>query len=313
MSRADVTLARLLALLPWLRAHPGVTFVEVCEKFEITADELRRDLAMLTFSGHGRYGGELIDIDYYDKTSIRVIDAQTLDRPLQLSVAEGVALLGGLRLLAQLPGAFDHSVVASVAAKIEDATAASAGHARAVDVVVESSSLDVGNVVRAGIEAGHALTIEYISGSDDARTTRTVDPMGVLVADGRDYLQAWCRRAAGVRNFRFDRIVSVIDTGEAAVVPTEAKPVKPAGLIPDGPVATLLVDAAGRWIVDSVPVQNVTERDDGGAQVDLSMANRTWLVRQVLRLSGHAQVLAPEGVADLVLEQARTALAAYEA
>ena len=56
MSRADVTLARLLALLPWLRAHPGVTFVEVCEKFEITADELRRDLAMLTFSGHGRYG-----------------------------------------------------------------------------------------------------------------------------------------------------------------------------------------------------------------------------------------------------------------
>ena len=35
---------------------------------------------------------------------------------------------------------------------------------------------------------------------------RVIDPMRMLIVDGRAYLEAWCRRAEAVRMFRLDRI-----------------------------------------------------------------------------------------------------------
>ena len=56
----------------------------------------------------------------------------------------------------------------------------------------------------------------------DERTERTVDPMRLLLVDGKWYLEAWCRRAEGVRLFRLDRVDDVVVLDEPAAPPPQA-------------------------------------------------------------------------------------------
>ena len=39
-------LQRVLAVIPWVLAHPGVTIAELAERFEIPEPDLERDLAL---------------------------------------------------------------------------------------------------------------------------------------------------------------------------------------------------------------------------------------------------------------------------
>lgn len=47
-------------------------------------------------------------------------------------------------------------------------------------------------------------------------SNRVVEPAGLLTADGRWYLIAWCRTRRAGRGFRFDRIAAAAPTGEQA-------------------------------------------------------------------------------------------------
>ncbi len=77
-------------------------------------------------------------------------------------------------------------------------------------------------VVREGLERKRALHLNYYVPSRDERTERTVDPMRLLLVDGHWYLEAWCRRAEGVRLFRLDRVDDVEILDEPAAPPPQA-------------------------------------------------------------------------------------------
>lgn len=47
-------------------------------------------------------------------------------------------------------------------------------------------------------------------------SNRVVEPAGLLTADGRWYLIAWCRTRRAGRGFRLDRIAAAAPTGEQA-------------------------------------------------------------------------------------------------
>src|SRR5689334_24548780 len=64
----------------------------------------------------------------------------------------------------------------------------------------------------------------YVPGRDEA-TERDVDPMRLLVVEGRTYLEGWCRRAEAVRLFRLDRVLAMQVLDVPAAVPPEAEPV----------------------------------------------------------------------------------------
>ena len=44
-------LQRVLALVPWILAHPGVTLAELATRFEVSERELERDLELLPMCG----------------------------------------------------------------------------------------------------------------------------------------------------------------------------------------------------------------------------------------------------------------------
>jgi len=84
---AATRLSRLLALVPWLSAHDGVTIDEAAAHFDVTPEQLQNDLWLLICTGRpGHMHGDLVDIQFWDEDGrITVVDAQTLDRPLRLS------------------------------------------------------------------------------------------------------------------------------------------------------------------------------------------------------------------------------------
>ena len=75
---AATRLSRLLALVPWLTAHDGVTIDEAAAHFGVPADQLQADLWLLIVTGRpGHMPGDLVDIQFWDEDRrIRVLDAQ---------------------------------------------------------------------------------------------------------------------------------------------------------------------------------------------------------------------------------------------
>jgi proteasome accessory factor C len=153
--------------------------------------------------------------------------------------------------------------------------------------------------------------------SRDERTERTVDPMRLLLVDGKWYLEAWCRLAEGVRLFRLDRVDDVTILQERAAPPPEAHERNIDNGVyqpePGSPALRLRLDRGARWVADYYPVEAVTAVDDppGGLAVTLRTADLGWARRLVASLGGAAVVDEPAELATRVAADARAALDRY--
>jgi proteasome accessory factor C len=94
-------LTRLLLELPWLIQNRNASIDSFSDQFDISRDEAIKDLSLLTYVGPGRFGGELVDIQYDDEF-VSVIDSQGFDRPLKLNNIEAVLLLLGVKNLGEI-------------------------------------------------------------------------------------------------------------------------------------------------------------------------------------------------------------------
>lgn len=304
-------LPRLLSLVPYLQARPGVPIAEAAADFGVTERQLRRDLELLWMCGLPGYGpGDLIDLSFAGDT-VTVTEDAGMRRPLRLTTAEATALLVALRTLGEQPGVVDTGAVRRATAKIEQAVGVAAPSGVAVDLPHEEEATAA--TVRRALEDGRALRIVYYTAGRDAVSRRDVDPMRLLIADGRSYLEAWCRRAEGVRLFRLDRVEDVAVLDEPAAPPPDAEPtdVSAGAYRPraDHASAVLLLEPEALWVSEYYPVEEAVEQPDGRLRVLLRFADPAWLVRLVLGLGGGATVLAPPELAAAVVARAREALA----
>ncbi|MBI1350857.1 MAG: WYL domain-containing protein [Actinomycetales bacterium] len=301
-------LARLLALVPWLVAHPDVTIAECAQHFGVTEEELERDLWLVVVCGVPGYGpDQLVDIDFWDDGVIQVIDPQTLGRPMRLTQEEATTLLVSLRMLAQLPGIDGREAVLSAAAKLEEASGAS-GAQRQVAVSVGVPA-QVSEVVDEALRAGRELSIRYAAATRDEVSERTILPLRLLVVDGIGYLEAECRSAGALRTFRLDRVLGAeLGAPAAPITEGESQPRPPR----EATRAVLRLEPAARWIID-VHGADVRMADDGTgtAIVELPLLSLEWGVRLVLSLAGAATVVEPPELAHEVARAAADALASY--
>jgi proteasome accessory factor C len=246
---------------------------------------------------------------------VRVTFDAGMVRPLRLTTDEAVALIVALRALLELPGLAEQEAVSRALAKVS----AAAGHAAEVTPV--ALSVDTREhalaVVREGLERKRALHLHYYVPTRDERTERTVDPMRLLFVDGRWYLEAWCRRAEGMRLFRLDRVDDVEVLDEPAAPPPQAHERDVEGGVyqpePGSPVVRLRLARNARWLADYYPVEQVTSVDDppGGLAVAVRTGDLAWARRLVASLGGAALVDEPAELAGQVAADARAALERY--
>jgi proteasome accessory factor C len=312
-------LPRLLSLVPYLLTRPGAKLSDVAKTFGVSEEQLSRDLELIYMCGlPGYFPGDLIEVDITASGRITVSNADTIARPLRLSRDEALALIVGLRMLADLPGLQEREAVDSALAKLEDAAeeAAVASSAVAVEVDPPNRSPDTLAIVDRALREQRRLHLTYYVPARDETTERDVDPMRMSVVAGRSYLEGWCRSAEAVRLFRLDRITSVQLLDLPAEPPPDAQPRDlDAGLFQPGPddvAVELVVGPSGRWVQEYYPCESVEELPDGGALIKLRTPDTRWVRRLALRLGPAGRVVSPSDLVDAVSADAAAAVAAYE-
>jgi proteasome accessory factor C len=316
MTRANANerrLPRLLALVPYLQAHPGIRVDEAAADFGVSASQLRRDLQLLWMCGLPGHGpGDLIDLSF-EGESVSVIFDAGMSRPLRLSGEEALALVVALRTLAETPGIADSDAVQRALAKVESAAGGVVDDATVTIALDETAKLLP--VLNRAVAEKRALQLHYWSATRDESTERVVDPLRVFESDGHAYLEAWCRRAEGVRVFRADRIEAVHLLDEPSRPPQgiELRDLAEGVYQPASEhlLAVLRVSEAYAWVADYYPPEEVAELEDGALQISLRVSDPAWVRSLVLGSGGQVEVLSPGWLAESIRADAARALAAY--
>jgi len=312
---ATERLSRLLAMVPYLVGRQGIPLARAASEFGITERQLVKDLELLFVCGTpGHLPDDLIEAEWGDG-HVFLGNVDAIARPLRLDVDEALALLVGLRALADVPGLHDRDALDRTLAKLEAAAGDAAGASTQVSVHVEEGVGPLAEVRRA-LAAGRRLHLTYFVPTRDETTQRDVDPMRLLMVDGRWYLEGWCHRAEEVRLFRLDRVEALTVLDLAAEVPASAT-VRDLdeGLFrssPEDTVVTLELGPTAHWVVDYYPVESVERLPQDILLVRIRVGDDRWLRTLALRLGGAARVLDPPELVAAVLERAGEALAAYE-
>ena len=313
-------LQRLLALVPYVVSRKVVGLAETAAAFGVSERELVDDLNLL-WCVELRAPDPYCPIDLsYEGGEIVVSQAESMGRPLRLTVDEASALLVALRMLAEMPGDGDQdrSALSRLIAKLEAAAGEAASVSAQVAVQVDlpdDGSEKLAIRIRAAIAAGRRLHLRYYVPGRDEATERDVDPMRLHMVEGRPYLEGWCWRAEAMRLFRLDRVLELEVLDVAAEPPAEAQPVDlDEGLFRPSPQdvrVELELSVAGRWVAEYYPCESVSDLEEGRLRVVLRTPDTGWVRRLALRLGEDGRVVSPPSLVAEVREGATAALANY--
>jgi proteasome accessory factor C len=302
---AGPEIQRILALVPWIVAHPDSPKQEIASRFGISVEQLDDDLGLVLMIGVPPYSpGDYLDVEEDDgHVSIRLADY--FQRPLRLTPAEGLALLAAGRALLAVPGSDPEGPLATALEKLE--------HALDLPGLV----VDVGEpaelaAVRDAVAAHRRIEIEYWSAGRDEITTRRIDPEVVFFATGEWYVGAYCHRARDERMFRVDRIRSVTPTDETfepgATAFATGDVYTPRA---EDARVTLALEPSAGWVAEAYPTESLTERPDGSLEVVLAVSETAWLERLLVRLGPAARVVAPKRFRSMAAAAAQRVLRQY--
>lgn len=308
--------ALMLVLVPYLLGKGDVSVEEAAAEFDVTPVLMRQMVRTLPFVG--RPGDSVytaldndlfgIDWDLFDNDD-RIVITNTvgLERAPKLSAREAAALLAGLQLARSLPGVAESDVVAGLISKL------SRGAARTpADVVVAPARVDdVRSTVAAALKAGVAVSFTY-QAPDSSPTTRTVDPVTVLIANGEWYLQGWCHLRQGMRTFHLDRVSEPRLTDIAVTHRDDPVPELFAPSETDT-VVRVRFDAVVAPLIGDYLHGAEIEWAGSTATARVRVADAQSLKRLAARRGGAVEILDPPSARSAAASWARAGLAQYAA
>lgn len=303
----ETRLQRVLAMVPWIVAQDGPTIEEVCARFDTSESELVKDLeGALFFCGvHPFTPGDMVGVDISDgRVWIRLADY--FSRPLRLTPAEGLGLLGAARAAASRDPHGDDALSRAVA-KLSAAIGVDP------DEVLDVELGDADPGVLGALEeaaAGHeVLEIDHYSYARDAWQKRPIEAHQVFNSSGAWYAWAWCRQVEDWRLFRADRIRTAKATGEHFKPRKMPAPPQPWSGGAAGEEVVLELAPGAAWAVEEYPVVSVRAGKQGWRKVTLRVGGRPWLERLLLRLGPNGRVV--KGDPDTARQAAARILRRY--
>jgi proteasome accessory factor C len=309
---SNAQVARLLALVPYLRKAGAADLAKTAEQFSVTPSQLVKDLNVLWFCGLPQgLPDDLIEVDQdaLQLGEIRLSNADFLSRPMRFTPDEAMSLVVALEAVAELADPLSAAAVQSALAKLTKAQ----GQSAQVIVSAVSGNADIRQGLLAAIAAKTVVRLSYDRQLGSATTYPEVEPVKLITRDGFAYLQAWSLEREAWRTYRLDRIAAVEATGQPAQdrgVPERFD----SGWLesrPDAVEVELEVSPEAGWVAEYYPVRSAVKSARGWV-LRLLVADPRWLNGLLLRLGDQVLRVAPDAALDAARRIASETLSGYE-
>jgi proteasome accessory factor BC len=295
----------LQALLAYLLAACGeqkdavVPAAEVVERFQIPADELEDHLSLLNLVnfGGGCYAvyaelhGDEVHID-------KELWGDTFRSAPRLTPLEARAIRLALEFVGPLIAAEAHRPLDRVRKKLED-TFGEFELSQTPQPSSDKAAEGLVAILTDAIRRRRLVELEYLKEEEGTPTTHLVEPYTIERRLPHWYVHTWDRTRDDERSFRLDRMRS------ATLLEEEFEPrdgFEP-GLLEGALVARVLYSpAVARWEVE----RGARPLSDGSAINEQKIGSKEWLVGELLRYRGEAELLEPPELRRQIAERAQS-------
>ncbi len=326
-------LERILLLVPYCVAHPGVSISELAQRLGAPEKEILEDLNLLFVCGLPDYTpADLIEV-FIDEDRVHIRMADYFARPLRLTRTEAIPLyLKGQALVNLLEGGggSDLAELAPLRSGLEKLGRALlpqeggvAELTKRIKVQLESGEAQWLPPLRDAVTERRQVDLEYYTYSRDALTRRRVDPYLVFASLGHWYVSGYCHLAQDRRMFRLDRIKTIELTDDRFETPPDGETELPPPLIyvpgPDDMRVRVRVDASvAQWLSEFGWTQGYLRVEEskalrgGRRELVFRTSALPTLEKLLLRLGPGIEVIEPVELADRLRDAAKGILALYE-
>src|ERR687893_800891 len=310
-ARLEEIIARLVTLAGILidaaRESQKLNVAELCERLQVSEQELRQDIDVLNVVNFG--GGSYVL--YAEVTGDQIeVDPEpygdNFARPARLLPLEAKALVAAIDLIGEhLP----EGSLASARSKIVKALGQDPAEEGLQITTAKGDDSEVARVVSKAISERRLLELEHYKEELDEFTIRRVEPYKLMNGQEGWYVHTWDPDKDDTRSFRLDRIRSATVLDESF----EPRPgIEPdihgwpsTGEVADSRIARVWVaPEPARWAREERHV--IQELADGAVIVEMPFAGHHYLAREILKNAGDAVVLEPDDARQAVLEAAES-------
>lgn len=257
---ANSRLARLFDLVPFIVKHQGIPIAELAEKFQISVEQLEKDLWLLYMCGlPGQTPLELMEFEFEDGY-VSVRNADELKSPRSLTQIELASLVIGLEILISQGISGAEQLKNKLASKLSTE----------ISYQPAKSDLYLPEIAQA-IQQNKVLSIIY-SGK-----AREVIPFETYTEDRTSYLRAFCKSAEDRRTFKISKIESLKITDNQELAPN---------LVPSNetPKTTKIATHKEKRLV----------REALGNSEQIDYFSVEWLISETMALAGAVELEDPQ-------------------
>jgi len=176
-------------------------------------------------------------------------------------------------------------------------------------LIAPSAVDEVRDAVSIALRRGVAVSFRY-QAPDAVPTTRTVDPVQVLITNGQWYLQGWCHMREAMRTFHLDRVSELEVTAIPISHADAAVPEAFGTALDDAEVTVNLPRRLVPLLGDYVRPDNTRENGDE-VVVGIRLSDPRSIKRVAGRFGGKLEVRYPEPARTATREWAAAGLALY--
>jgi predicted DNA-binding transcriptional regulator YafY len=257
---ANSRLARLFDLVPFIVKHQGIPIAELAEKFQISVEQLEKDLWLLYMCGlPGQTPLELMEFEFEDGY-VSVRNADELKAPRSLTQIELASLVIGLEILVSQGISGAEQLKNKLASKLSTE----------ISYQPAKSDLYLPEIAQA-IQQNKVLSIIYNG------KAREVIPFETYTEDRTSYLRAFCKSAEDRRTFKISKIESLKITDNQELAPN---------LVPSNetPKTTKIATHKEKRLV----------REALGNSEQIDYFSVEWLISETMALAGAVELEDPQ-------------------
>ena len=303
VENAALRAIRLLDLVPYIVAHPGISITELAKEFSISRDEVLKDLNLLFLCGLPGYTPlELIDISF-DEESVVIRDPQNLAAPRNLNESEALIARIALAALEESTPKTSAAYPQIIALREKIAKAFSSSiPASAITFTLDKERATL-EAIEGAIKQELDLEITYNNVTKDSSSRRSITPISIIAEDKRTLVSAYCHSAKALRTFNLAQISEV--STKARIVRADLERLEDSR----GSSAEVIIKSEDSSFL-SENASSLKELSNFRYQIDIFQPE--WIVRSVLAGADSLELAKPLELRAEIAERANRALLAYK-